>query len=215
MEKKKNKVLWYDNSNIITSAIIGLIIFIIILSQSFAVNNELSTILIFRDIINHNINYILILIYFIFLKFSFGKKYFNYLNVFLSLLYLIFTITSFLSVFQSISIINILSLAIKVILFIYLIHTMFIDTRYYKECKLNKSPFNEFSNEDYFCALSVLAVVLFLFNLFIIKSYDGAIISLLDTVYVILLARYIYLYKDYLDLKTFVKLKENEKKEEE
>ena len=50
MEKEE---FWYDNPNIVTNLIIGLIAIIVILSQSFAINNNLTTGEILRNIINH------------------------------------------------------------------------------------------------------------------------------------------------------------------
>lgn len=213
MNKDKSKIMWYDNANIITNLIIGLIILIIILSQSFAINNNLSASSIIRNIINHNINYILVLIYFVALKFNRGKKYFNHLNVFLVLLYFIFTITSCLSVFQVISIPSIISLSIKIVILIFLIHTMFRDTKYFREFKISNSPFNEMSNDNYFSTLVVLACVLLAFNLIMVSTFDGAVISILDALYVVFFARYIYLYREYLEFKTIVKLKEVSKEE--
>lgn len=214
MDKEKSKIMWYDNAEVITNLIIGLIFLIILLSQSFAINNNLSASTIVRDIINHNINYILVLVYFIALKFKWGKKYFNYLNIFLVLLYLIFTVTSFLSVFQAITIPSIVSLGIKVAILLYLIHTMFRDTRYFKEFKLASSPFNEINNDNYLSILVVLSCILLAFNLIMVTSFDGTVISILDACYVMLIARYIYLYREYLEFKTMVKLKEASKEEE-
>ena len=214
MDKEKSKIMWYDNAEVITNLIIGLIFLIILLTQSFAINNNLSASNIVRDIINHNINYLLVLIYFIALKFKFGKKYFNHLNVFLLFLYLIFTVTSCLSVFQAITIPSVISLGIKVVILLYLVHTMFRDTRYFKEFKLGTSPFNEFSNDNYLSILVVLASVLLAFNLIMVSDFDGAVISILDACYVMLMARYIYLYREYLEFKTMVKLKEASKEEE-
>ncbi len=213
--KKVNNTVWYNNSSIITDLIIGLIILIIILSQSFAINNNLSAINIFRNIINHNMNYFLLLIYFIGIKTHIGKKYFNHLNIFLVFLYLVFTVTSFLSVFQLVSIPNLLNVFIKVVLLIYLINTMFRDTRYFSELKLNKSPFYEISSDSYNSCLIVLSCILLAFNLILVNSFDGAIITLLDTFYIILISRYVFLYSEYLDFKTMVKLKKSSSDEKE
>lgn len=215
MNGKKSKLLWYDNSNIITNIIIGLIIVIVLSSQSFAVNNNLSVGYVLRDIINHNMHYTFILIYFVALKFDFGKKYFNHFNVFLVILYVILSFTGILSIFQSISFAGLLSLAIKIVLLVFLIHSMFKDTHYYKEFKINKSPFNEISNEEYFSILMVLSCILLAFNLIFSNNLDGAIISVLDACYVMFFARYIYLYNDYLELKEIIKLKNVKEVKEE
>ena len=102
---EKDEKNWYNSANVITNLIIITILFIMISSQSFAANGDNSFKLI-TSMINHNITYVLILIYFVLLKFKIGKKYFNYLNLFLLVLYLISTITSLLTLFQSILLIG-------------------------------------------------------------------------------------------------------------
>ena len=80
--KKRNKnsaLKWYDNAHFITNLIIVIISIFIIASQSLA-NGELSFAL-FSSVINHNSIYILALLYFILLKFSFGQKIFNYMKL--------------------------------------------------------------------------------------------------------------------------------------
>ena len=76
------KTKWYDSANTITSLIIGTIVLIIVFTQSFALGRN-GSIELFTSIINHNSTYLFVLVYFILLKFSFGKKYFNYLSLLL------------------------------------------------------------------------------------------------------------------------------------
>ena len=209
------KVEWYDNANIITNSIIVLILLMMILSQSFAINNNLSTVNIFRNIINHNINYFLVLVYFISLKTKSGKKYFNYLNIFLVSLYFVFMVTSILSVFQAVSLQSLLSVAIKVIMFFYLLLSMFRDNSYFKELNISKFPLDEFNNDWYFNAQVILSILLLAVNLVLVSSFDGAFLAILDCFYVLLLARYIYLYREYLDYKEFSKSVKKLKKNEE
>lgn len=146
----KNEREWFNNSNIITTVAIALLTLIIILSQSYAVKNNLSTNDILRNLLNHNTLYIIGLIYFIPLKTKTGKKYFNYLNVFLILIYFIFSITSLLSVIRSLGITSLISFGINIVFFVYMIHVFMKNTRFWKELKLEKSPFNEIKNEGYF-----------------------------------------------------------------
>ena len=68
VEKKKNDVEWYNEPRKITNLIILMIGLIIILSQSFAVNNGLSVGEILSSILNHNISYLLVCVYFVALK---------------------------------------------------------------------------------------------------------------------------------------------------
>ena len=128
-----------------------------------------------------------------------GKKYFNYLNVLLIFIYLISTITSFLTLIQSFSLNTIYIFIENVILLIYLVHTMLRDTRLWNELHLSKSPFNEISNEGYYYAIIVVVVFGLIVNLISTVVISGLFVSILDTIYVLLFGRYIYLYRDYLD----------------
>ena len=203
MEKEKSDVhiAWYDNPGIITNIIIGLIAVIILLSQSFAINNNLSTHEILSSIINHNSVYLIVLVYFVALKTNVGKRYFDFLNIFLVLLYFITGITSFLTIFQSFSLEALVACALHLTLFVYLFHTLFRRTRVWKEFHLNKSPFNEIKNDAYFYAISVLTIFLLALDLIVTTTPDGAILSILDASYMLAFARYVFLYGCFVDNK--------------
>ena len=199
MDKDK-KLKWYDSGNNITTCIIIIILLTIICSQAFAVVGS-NTISIIASVISHNTIYLLILIYFIGLKTYIGKKYFNYLNVFLMFIYFVLSVTSFLTVIQSFSLNTVLSFSINVIVLIYLFHTMFRDTRVWKEFKLGNSPFNEITNDFYFNTLVILVIISLFVNLISTVVLSGLVISILNALYITFLGRYIYLYRDYLDKK--------------
>ncbi len=199
MDKDK-KLKWYDSGNNITTCIIIIILLTIICSQAFAVVGS-NTISIIASVISHNTIYLLILIYFIGLKTYIGKKYFNYLNVFLMFIYFVLSVTSFLTVIQSFSLNTVLSFLINVIVLIYLFHTMFRDTRVWKEFKLGNSPFNEITNDFYFNTLVILVIISLFVNLISTVVLSGLVISILNALYITFLGRYIYLYRDYLDKK--------------
>ena len=201
VEKNEKKVEWYNEPSMVTSILIGLIVVIILLSQSFAIKNELSAMSILSSILSHNSVYLLVCVYFIFLKTKLGKKYFNYLNIFLILIYLLTSFTSLLTVFQSFNLVSIISLCIHLFIVLYLVHTFFRGTRIWKDFKLNKSPFNEFTNEGYFYTIVILAVILLAVNLIMTTSFDGTVLALLDCSFNVLFARYIYLYWNFLDYK--------------
>lgn len=196
-KKEKETIKWYDNGNTIVNLIITTIFIIIISSQSFSVVNDTS----FSSIINHNSIYLLILIYFIFLKLPFGKKYFNYLNVIVIFIYFLTTITSLLTMIQAFSLNTLLSFVINFILIIYLIHTLFRDTIVWKDFHLYNSPFNEISNDNFFYAILVVSVFLLAINLISTIVFSGVLISVLDCIYFVLFGRYIYLYRKFLDVK--------------
>jgi len=196
MDDKKNK--WYDSGNQIINLITAVIFIIIISSQSFAVGQTFSLQLL-NSIINHNSIYLFVLVYFIFIKFNFGKKYFNYLNVVLFFIYFISAFTSLLTVVQSFSLDSLLDFILSLLLIIYMLHTLFRDTLIWKEFKLYSSPFNELSNDWLFYSIVLVSFTLLIINLISTVVLSGVVISILDTIYVILFGRYIYLYREYLD----------------
>lgn len=200
--KKRNKnssLKWYDNAHFVTNLIIVIISIFIIASQSLA-NGELSFAL-FSSVINHNSIYILVLLYFILLKFSFGKKIFNYMNVILVFIYLITTTTSLFTIVQSFSLYTVLTFIINFVFLIYMSHTLFRDSRIWREFSFSKSPFNELTNDWYFSAIVILTIFLLLVNLISTVVFSGVVVSILDSMYYILLGRYIFLYREYLDKK--------------
>ncbi len=200
-DKKNTPVEWYDNPNIITSLIIGLIAIIVILSQSFAINNNLSVMDLLGSILNHNIFYLVICIYFVALKFKVGKKYFDFLNIFLIVLYVIRSLASLLTVFQSFGLGTLLRCMIDFLILIYIVHTVLRSTRIWQSMQLGKSPFNEIGNNGYFSAILVLSIVLLAVNLISTTSLDGTILTLLDAIFTIFFIRYIFLYGKFLDEK--------------
>lgn len=197
MEKKTK---WYDNANMITTLIIMTILLIIIFTQSFALGRN-GSVELFTSIINHNSVYLFILIYFSLLKFYIGKRYFNYLSVLIIFIYFITTTTSFLTVIQAFSLITSLDFLINMLLLIYLVHTLMRDTRIWREFYLSKSPFNELPNEFMFYSIVVVSIILLAVNLISTIAISGVFISVLDTIYIILVARYVYLYRVFLDKK--------------
>ena len=114
-------------------------------------------------------------------------------------LYFLASVTSFLTVIQSFGLKTLLDFVLNLVILIYLFHTMFRDTRIWKEFKLGNSPFNELTNDMYFYVLIVVCLFTLAVKLISTVYISGVILSLLDSIYVVLLGRYIYLYRDYLD----------------
>lgn len=200
MEKNKKDSVWYNDGNKLVNLIIITILLIIVFSQSFATTGGFSLTL-FGSIINHNSVYLFVLIYFILLKFDFGKRYFNYLNLILIFLYGLTTVTSLLTLIQSFNLNTVLEFTINFALVVYLFHTMLRGTIIWKDFKLNNSPFNELSNDTSYYIVIVLSVVILIIDLISTAVLRGIVISLLDAVFLVLFGRYIFLYRKYLDEK--------------
>lgn len=199
MQEKKKNIEWYNNPNVITWLIIGTIGFIILSSQSFSADGEINALALVQNILNHNITYMIMLVYFVSLKTKFGKKYFDYSNLLMVIFFFIILVTSILTSFQSLSLVALLTIGNHFLIFIYSFHTFLRGTRFWQEFKLNKSPFNELSSEWYFNAIVVVEVTLFAVSLISISTVNGTFLATFDCVYVVLFARYVYLYSAYLD----------------
>jgi len=201
MEKIQREREWYDNPNLLTNLIIGLIAITLILSQAFAVKNNLGTEDILRSLLNYNSIYMLALVYFILIKTRVGRRYFNFLNLILIFVYFLNTFASFLTVFQSFGITSLLSCALNLILLFYLTYAFTRDTRFYQELYLDKVPFDEVTNEWYFYTIGILAVVILVADLIVVENFHSVVLSLFNCLYIMFFARYVYLYHCHLDFK--------------
>ena len=192
---------FFDSTSMITFIIIGLLIILIILSQSFAIQSHLGATDIFRSIINHNSIYLLSLIYFILIRVKFGKKYFDYLNVIMFVFYFLTTFASLFTIFQSFGFSSILSLSFNVILTLYFGYSFFSDTAIGKDLKLTDSPLAEIKNIQYFYLLIAIIVIDLIVSLISVGNFEDVVVYLLEAMYEFLLVRYIYLYKEYIEHK--------------
>ena len=203
LENKKKEINWYDNPGLISNLIIFVLILILICSQSLGGKSELSAAALFSNILNLNSLYIIVLLYFIIIKFKYGKRYFNFFNIIILILYFIVSVTSFLSIFQSFQIVTFLMLLLNIVLFIQLFHTVLRGTKLWGEFHLDRSPFNEIKANGYFYAIFTLSILYLLLNLITtsVTQFSGVVITLFVSIYYILFSRYLLLYSNYLDEK--------------
>ena len=214
MKNNKEKD-WFDSPRMVTYVIIGLLIVLIILSQSFAINSQLGTSDIIRSILNHNSIYVLTLIYFVMLHFKVGKKYFDHLNVIMLVFFGLITLASMFTVFQSFGLASLLQLGINILFTIYFLYAFISNTVIGKELHLSTSVIVELKNEQYFYLITTLLVVNLVVALINSTSFESIVISLLEVLFYFLFARYISLYKEYDDMKVSSSKKKKIKKEEE
>lgn len=214
MKNNKEKD-WFDSPRMVTYVIIGLLIILIILSQSFAINSQLGTSDIIRSILNHNSIYVLTLIYFVMLHFKVGKKYFDHLNVIMLIFFGLITLASMFTVFQSFGLASLLQLGINILFTIYFLYAFISNTVIGKELHLSTSVIVELKNEQYFYLITTLLVIHLVVVLINSTSFESIVISLLEVLFYFLFARYISLYKEYDDMKVSSSKKKKIKKEEE
>ena len=214
MKNNKEKD-WFDSPRMVTYVIIGLLIVLIILSQSFAINSQLGTSDIIRSILNHNSIYVLTLIYFVMLHFKVGKKYFDHLNVIMLVFFGLITLASMFTVFQSFGLASLLQLGINILFTIYFLYAFISNTVIGKELHLSTSVIVELKNEQYFYLITTLLVVHLVVALINSTSFESIVISLLEVLFYFIFDRYISLYKEYDDMKVSSSKKKKIKKEEE
>ena len=198
MNKSKEKD-FFDSPSMITYILIGLLVVLIILSQSFAIQSHMAAGDIFRSIINHNSIYLVSLIYFILIRVKFGKKYFDYLNV---------------TIFQSFGFDSILNLAFNVLITLYFGYSFFTSTVIGKDLRLSDSPLAEINNGQYYYLLIGIIAISLIVSLVSVNSFEDVVVYLLEAIYQFMFVRYIYLYKEYIERKELEASKEKEKKEE-
>ena len=211
MKNNKEKD-WFDSPRMVTYVIIGLLIVLIILSQSFAINSQLGTSDIIRSLLNHNSIYVLTLIYFVMLHFKVGKKYFDHLNVIMLVFFGLITLASMFTVFQSFGLASLLQLGINILFTIYFLYAFISNTVIGKELHLSTSVIVELKNEQYFYLITTLLVVHLVVALINSTSFESIVISLLEVLFYFLFARYISLYKEYDDMKVSSSKKKKIKK---
>lgn len=213
MNKSKEKD-FFDSPSMITYILIGLLVVLIILSQSFAIQSHMAAGDIFRSIINHNSIYLVSLIYFILIRIKFGKKYFDYLNVIMFLFYLLTTFASLFTIFQSFGFDSILNLAFNVLITLYFGYSFFTSTVIGKDLRLSDSPLAEINNGQYYYLLIGIIAISLIVSLVSVNSFEDVVVYLLEAIYQFMFVRYIYLYKEYIERKELEASKEKEKKEE-
>lgn len=206
---KENKKVWYNNPDILTTIILITAVVIIVISQAIAVNSNLSASAMIRNLFNHNLTYIAGIIYFTLLKTSVGRKNFSLINVIYILLYIMVTIASIFTIFQSFGLSAIIGLVLNVIVLCYMIYTFLPETRLWKDLKLNKLPLTEIRNDWFFYIVCVMSGALLLVNLIDVANFSGVVITIFDMAYMILFGRYIFLYKGYIDENKLKKEKKN------
>ena len=213
MNKSKEKD-FFDSPSMITYILIGLLVVLIILSQSFAIQSHMAAGDIFRSIINHNSIYLVSLIYFILIRVKFGKKYFDYLNVIMFIFYLLTTFASLFTIFQSFGFDSILNLAFNVLITLYFGYSFFTSTVIGRDLKLSDSPLAEINNGQYYYLLIGIIAISLIVSLVSVNSFEDVVVYLLEAIYQFMFVRYIYLYKEYIERKELEASKEKMKKEE-
>lgn len=211
---KSSEKDFFDSPSMITYILIGLLVVLIILSQSFAIQSHMEAGDIFRSIINHNSIYLVSLIYFILIRVKFGKKYFDYLNVVMFVFYLLTTFASLFTIFQSFGFDSILNLAFNVLVTLYFGYSFFTSTVIGKDLRLSDSPLAEINNGQYYYLLIGIIAISLIVSLVSVNSFEDVVVHLLEAIYKFMFVRYVYLYKEYIERKELEASKEKMKKEE-
>ncbi len=216
MEEKQ----WYDDENLVTSLLIGLLILIIIMSQAFAIRHQLGLTFIVRSLLNNNSIYLLFLVYFIFIKLSIGKKNFNLCNICLLLVQILCVVASFLNLFQSLQISIIIRFILNILLLFYMGFSLLINTPLEKHLKGITNISSHITNQNCFYGMFALAILLLVGEFINSLEFDHIVLSLLESIFIIGVSRYLYLWRSYqenilLKTKEDTKPKRKKKKDSE
>ena len=153
MRKDNIEKEWYDDPSLITTILIGLIIIILIMSQSYAIRNHYGFLYVIRALLNSSSVYLMYLIYLIFLKTKVGKKYFNMMNLLASFVFILLVLASVLTVIQFPSIGSMINAVQSMILTVYFTYVFLEDSKIYEQLGLKKLQFSTVKNEQYFYIL--------------------------------------------------------------
>lgn len=203
---------WYDDPDLITNMLIGLLILIVIVSQSVAIRHQLGLGVMFRSLLNYNCIYLIFLTYLILLKTKVGKRYFHILNVCLIAIQSLVGIASLLNIFQAFSISNVVNFFLNLSVLFYMGYVLLKDTSLWKVLRMDKIPFSNIQNQSYFYAITALSFLLLVVGLFGEFTFDGIVLALLKSMFIIGWTRYLYLYESYQEKKIIL---EEEKQQKE
>lgn len=209
-----NEQEWYDDPDLITSMLMGLLILIVIVSQSVAIREQLGLGVMVRSLLNYNCIYLIFFTYLILLKTKFGKRYFNILNICLIVIQLLVCVASLLNIFQVFSILTIVNFLLNLGIVFYMSYVLLKETSLWKGLSLDKIPFQKISNPAYFYTISLIALLSLVASLFGTFTFDGVVLSLLKVMFMIGFARYLYLYRAYQEKKESEKEEKNKVEEE-
>ena len=186
IESKVQAIKFFNNPEIISCILIGLLLFHIVFNAYY--NNTYGLKFIFGNLLSF-----ILFIYFILLQFNGGKLYFKYMNILTGLVLIINFFKVSLNIFVGISIINLINI------FSYLLLTIFFIKTFFKKDVKNIKEINVINNRLYYY-ISVFSFVLgFVFTQ---VHYIGNIHSLyllleiIKLFIIICFSRYIYLYND-------------------
>ncbi len=210
MEKKVEKE-WYDDANIVTSLLLGLLVLIIIISQAFAIRNQLGFSYMLQSLFNYNTVYLFFLAYFIFLKTKVGKRYFNLMNLILTVLQVLVLFGSILDVIQFFGLGTLFNLILNLVLLIYMVYVLMKETRLWEVLHFDGLQLHLIKNRQFFTAIACVSIIILVIELIDSIEFDHVVLKLLECIYSIGFARYLYLYQDYKE----EKVRQQEQKEEE
>ena len=189
-----NIALFKDPYKLSNLALVGLLVYIII-SIMYNYISDLGLL----DLIKNDFFYLILTAYFILIKTKVGKKYFSYMNIALAAVLTFNFVASFFNILTTFNFTTVFSLVVDFLLCGYFINSFFY--KYTKKLDLLK----KFNNTLIFYVLSLVLIVLYFMLCF--KYYGEVHIIkmigyILQLLILIILSRYIYLYKKASDSKS-------------
>lgn len=200
MNDRKEKE-WYDDANIVTSVLIGILILILIISQAFAIRHQMGIDYMLRSLFNYNTVYVFFLSYFVLLKTKVGKRYFQLMNVILIILEVLVLFGSILNVIQFFGLGTLFHLIMNLVLLTYMGYVLLKETKIWELFHFDGLQLHLIKNNQFFTALSFINIIILVIELIDSIEFDHVVLKLMECIYMIGFARYLYLYQDYQEEK--------------
>lgn len=201
---------WYDDANVVTSLLIGILILILIISQAFAIRHQMGIDYMLRSLFNYNTIYVFFLSYFVLLKTKVGKRYFQLMNVILTVLEVLVLFGSILNVIQFFGLGTLFNLIMNIVLLTYMGYVLLRETKIWDLFHFEGLQLHLIKNSQFFTALSFINIIILVIELINSIEFDHVVLKLMECIYMIGFARYLYLYQDYQEKKEREPLEEKE-----
>ncbi len=198
VDKGVKNILFLNDPSKITNGIIVSLLLYMLISIIYNYISDLGLL----DLFGKHFFYILLTLYFILLKTKFGKESFSYMNVILAILLGIKALGSFFNLLTTFNFETLLSLFVYGFFFLYFINAFFY--KYLEKINKIKNINNKIS---FYLLCSILFILYLLLLIKYIKVYSVVKIigMIIECIILVFFARYIYLYKNFREMKSCLK----------
>lgn len=182
-----------DPYSVTTILLIGLLVYMLfVIGYNYVSNLGL------LDLIGSSSLFLILTVYFVLLRMKFGKEYFSYMNLIVCILLGINIVGSFFNLLTTFNFTNIFDFIVDGLLFTYFLNSFFY--KYVKKIDVLKKMNNKIVFYILSCVLIILYVLLIIKNITTLPIVQ-IIKYIFELVLLLFFSRYVYLYKQYKEMK--------------